>query len=292
MTESALNLEVVKHLEEQAVRAAGCEGVVEFRRVPELGENKVAQIRQDGTVAILEKETRRNHQLGNVESVRDWVEYSATAEPEDANIVVWASENELVIVLDDSSEVRPHNGGYCRMPYSPEFELVKGWAEKPNPLEQKAFVRLLRSQIGHCLMDTQDGALVLNAAPQFDIKAELIETFSTLRFESKTQSGGRITARSEFLGREESADISSGTADAPRDIPPVIDLFVRPYRDPAMQVRYRIPCEVVIDHENCRISLQPSLTDVQVVQDKATAAVLETVMAALPDTVAGFLGRP
>lgn len=294
-----LTLETLEHLEEQAVAAAGAKNVVHFQRVPELGENQVAVINKSGKVDILQRETRRLHEIGNLEALDHWLDYAAekltTGDGENGNqIVVWVSQNQIDVVLNDQSEVRPHNGATCKMPYAADFELIKKFAEKAELHDQKAFVRLLKHALGDNLYaEAPDPTgIIVRAVDELDIRQEMIDTFSVLKFETRNRTAGGVTNSTDFLGKEAAAEITSGTLDRPKTVPSVIDLYVSPYRDRSVGVRYKVPCEIVIDYENTRLGLSPSLKRVQEIQDLAIAEVADKVQTTAPDEVKVFIGKP
>lgn len=305
----AVDLETLQHLEENAVKAAGAENVVRFEQVHILGDHKVAQIKNDGTVTILNRETRRMHELANLTALGPWLDYAVIAfaknddETDDgetdedesltSNMVVWVSQNRVDVVLDGLSEIRPHNGATLNVPYGADFELIKGFAEKSVMYDQKAFVRLLRNTLAENLYPGQSGTLTtVDGGAPFDIKQELVDTFSVLKFETRNRMAGGVSAGADFLGKELASEITSGTTDRPRTVPTSIDLFVSPYRDCELVHRYRIPCEVVIDYEACKLGLAPCLKDIQEVQDAALAEMTEFVNSEAPEGVHVFTGKP
>lgn len=287
MSQIALDLDALQHLEDQAVKAAGADSVVRFQRVPELGDNVVAQIGRDGKVELIDRKTRRYHMLGNVTAIQEWLAYAAEKWP--TSIITWVDYNRIEIVLNDDSDVRPPNGAYCILPYSAEFELVRKFAGEPVYYDQRSFVRLLRSEIGQCLNPPQ---ALIRQGSDYDARKELIDTFSVLKFESRNRTAGGVTPNADFLGREQAAEITSGTLEKPRDVPQTIVLYVTTYRDAVLTGIHEIPCEVLINYETCKLALAPSLTDVQRVADKSLEEVIKSLYDGLPVNSRIFTGKP
>lgn len=294
MSQFVLDLAALEHLESQAVQAEGAANICEFRKIQELGENTVAQIHRDGTVILHERKSRRYHSLGNLDSVEAWVNHQCNKESENDlvfdSVVVWADYNRVEVVLDDDCEVRPFDGAFCPLPYSAEFELVRKFAAANQAAyyDQQSFVRLLRSEIGHCLAPP-DGLIVDGA---IDPRKELIDTFSVLNFKTRTQAAGIVNDNTNFLGRENGDEVSSGPTDRPRSVPTVINLYVRPYRDASYKPVHQIPCELLIDYANCKLGLKVCETVIQQVADEALENVKSWLVSALPDDVPVFTGKP
>lgn len=286
--------EVLETLRQDALTAASLKNIVEFRRVPELGETKVAAVMKDG-YELLDVIAPRKNVIADFLSIPAWVAHLIERGHAAKSMVVWVSLSRIEMMLNDDTREQPMPQGRMELCQDVGWQMMQTYAEKPVWHTQKEFVSLLKYRLGKYFYPEKDApsARLLTVAKggTIDPARYLIDTFSVLRFESRKTTGGSVLNGADFLGREAANEASSGPKDKPIALPEVITLYVPVFQDHELRWRYPVQCEVRIDFDECKFALLPNKADLADIELKAVRDADEALESRLPPDVTVLIGR-
>lgn len=260
-----MTLEVLELIQSTAVKASGAEDKVKLLNAPELGAGTVLLIKPNGDHQVLQRTEPRNVTLGGLEAVAAYVTYAAGAF--NVNPILWVDAERIRIVLDDNAEEVPGPSIRYLFRQTPEYQLLQRLAKGEAVLyEQKAFVRLLRTDLWDCLDPTRRDAW--------------IKVFRSLRAQENSSGRSDIATGRQSLGREIDAAVSSDFGEIPDEL--VLD--VRLFQDPALEARQKVTVDLEVTTTTFKFSLTPRASDMAEALENELSDVCKWLQGKLPTT--------
>lgn len=248
---TALNSKTLQIIQDTAVKAAAAGGKVAVVPLPGEARGEFLVVKPDGSYERMKPlPSARRHVLGGVDEVGQYV--GDAIDRLNASPVIWYSEKEIAIVLDDSTESDRSDTVRVPLTFTDELKLLKAIGE--SWVTQKEMIRLLRVN----LADT------LNAAG-----VELIKTLRAMSFGSSTAGHGKFEHGRESLGRDLENEVRSEYGPIPEEL----TLAVRVFTDRALDKRYPVRCALEIDPKDATFNLTAYPRELQNAIDAQLSAV-------------------
>jgi hypothetical protein len=172
----------------------------------------------------------------DLSSLNALLEYAKTfVDSEDSSPQIWHDAGS-VMLLPDSRDQRTRAS--FPLAWSSQFTMLQRLAAKPEPMEQRQFVKLLQVTL-RC-------------------PAVLVTPWRKLDFKSQAQASGEVGFARDRMGREISAQVE-GTADLPDKVPIEFPL----YESEGERESYTIVCDVDVEAMAQRITLLPNALDLR-----------------------------
>jgi hypothetical protein len=188
------------------------------------------------------------------------------AEPEPDGVTpgpeIWVGAKEVTALwrADDSRE-----SAVFSLSFSAAWKVLRFWAESPQMLEQKLFIRHL--------------------VQVFDCDPALVAPWRKLDWTSSARATGEVERTRDRLGREINAQVN-GTADLPETIPITVSVF----REKGQREKYTVVCQVEIDAAANRIGLLVRDAELSAIEESHLDDILQEIKNELPD-VPSYLGQ-
>lgn len=206
--------DAIKLIQETAVEASGAEGKLTIIQPKAEPPHIYLAVKADGSFETRTAEPGcRNHRLITLDEVERFVD-----EKGGENTVVWYDRNGVTVVLDDETR---RDFATMGLTLTPTMVLLQR-LEKDRPgFDQKAFRKMLRTDLGECQRDPR-----------------LFNWVSDLKFANLTQGKGQFSNARESLGDDIEAQAVSGAGECPDDL--ILD--VRTFDDPSLVEKQGIRC--------------------------------------------------
>lgn len=171
------------------------------------------------------------------------------------------------LVFDASAGSNRRSRATCRMDYTHAYSVLfnESW------YSQRDMRSILMDDLSDC-----------------GVPAKLLNWVSSVRFASKSESRGTITAGKESLGRDLELEADSAGEPAPE----FVELSVRVFQGRATSDRYPIKCRFVVDVEERRMRLVPVGDIMARTVEKALADVIAIIQTIVGDEVPVIYGLP
>jgi len=264
------NEEVVKLIQETAVKASQANGKIAVIPAPELGPGKSLIVYQSGVFEIHTKVEPRFHQLHEIEAVAKWCLYAA--DKLKAYPTLWIGREGIRVVMDDADRSSPVPMIYYKFRKTPEYERILSLQSRTEAIEQKAFIRMLRTELWDCL--------------DFNNREKLVKSLKQL---VSTESGGAksvVGAGRESYGREIEMAVGSTLG----EIPETLTLSVQLFQDPSLMARRIIECDLEITPNSFRFTLTPLASDLETALEDELQGMISLLQANLTADTPMFRG--
>lgn len=247
----SLQVETLQELTEIAQAAVRAESRVAVVKLPDEPPGVYGLVDSVGKLIRCEAAPPpRKHTLLSVDQIPDLVERYRTLNQAPS---VWISPEAVVVVLDDTPEKRIDGRAVCQLRKTDELQTLESVGAKESWLNQKQFIRLIRTKLADALGDQ---------LPQ------LVATLRNIRFSSGTAGRGNLEHGRESLGREIESEVMSEVG----DIPHTLRLDVRVFTDPAIKVRFPVDVALEIEPSNGTFALMPLGDGLQRIIDEQVSA--------------------
>lgn len=275
-----IDAESLSLIQSTAVSASDASGKIAIIKAPELGDGKVLVVNASGDYRIFDQVRERNHTIGDIQSVIDWVKYAVesvkTADGGKSAPVVWVSPERIQIVTDDLTNKASRDSVVYNFQKTNEYKILLELAnrQEPNSYQQKSFVRLLRTQ----LWDTLD----------FSQREIWIKQFRSLRSTESGSAKSAIGSSRQSLGRELDEQVNSEFG----EIPDSLKLSVRLFQDPALEQRQPIVCDLECTPSTFNFTLQPIQSDLAEALENEVSDIIKLIKDGVGKDVQVFRGKP
>lgn len=182
----------------------------------------------------------RNHKVASLADLICYMQSPPASHP-----VVWHNPLGVVLVLDDADR---RDRVAFELTLSERFSMLKRLAKEKPALDQKAFVRLLRIQLG--------------------LDATIVGKFRKVDFAAAAESSGEINHGSDKLGKTITAKVNNIA-----EIPDELNISVPVYQQTGEREEYLVRCAVEIDTQNRMFQLIPMPDELERVTDLAQASI-------------------
>lgn len=264
------NEEVVKLIQETAVRASSANGKIAVIQTPELGPGKCLIVKGNGDYGIVTKVESRSHQLQDIESVTKWCVYAAgTLE---AHPTLWIGRDGIRVIMDDADRSSPVPLIYYQFRKTPEYLRLLSLHSRPEAFEQKAFIRMLRTELWDCL--------------DFNSRESLLRNLKQLISSERGSGKSVVGAGRESYGREIEMSVSSTLG----DIPETLELSVQLFQDSSLTGRRVIECDLEISPDSFRFQLTPLASKMESVLEDELQGMIGLLQANLSADTPMFRG--
>jgi hypothetical protein len=206
--------DAIKLIQDTAVAAKGAEGKLAIVKPQAEPPHVYLTVGADGK---FEKQIAmpagRNHRLITLDEVERFVQEKGSE-----HTVVWYDRTGVAVVIDDDTR---RDFATMSLTLTPTMVLLAR-LEKDRPgYDQKAFRKLLRTDLGECQRDPR-----------------LFNWVSDLKFANMSGAVGQFSNARESLGNDIEAQAVSGAGECPDDL--ILD--VRTFDDPSLVERQGIKC--------------------------------------------------
>lgn len=206
--------DAIQLIQDTAVDAKGAEGKLAIVKPPAEPPHVYLTVGPDGKFAKqIAEPAGRNHRLITLDEVEHYV-----AEKGSEQTVVWYDRCGIVIVLDDATR---RDFATMALNFSPTILLLMRLEKDKPGFEQKAFRKMLRTDLSECQRDPR-----------------LFNWVSDLKFANMSGAVGQFSNNRESLGNDIEAQAVSGAGDCPDDV--ILD--VRIFDDPSLLERHGMRC--------------------------------------------------
>jgi|GEM_PF-3175807 len=255
--------EAIKHIEETAREALGCE-IVDVSDNPRMTWVRIGC----GLTKIETPPPPRRHEVHTLNDIIRYAQAAAGGDSEEsARTVVWHDNQDVWLVLDDEERhdfVRMHLT--LSTPYAKLERLNAAYATEVTWMDQATFVQLLRCDLG--------------APPA------TVSQFRRLKWSTTHGTQGEVAHGADRMGKELQAQVS-GADGLPEDI----TLAVPVYNQQGERSTYQVPCHVLTDTVQNQLALLPHVGATTAALQAAQASIRERLTAALGDTPV-YYGNP
>jgi hypothetical protein len=263
-----IDLDILRNLQETAVKAAGLESV-RIIQLPDEPPGTYGVVKQDGELEVRTVGARpRSH---NVVSLDDFTEAVMHYKEKWFEPAVWYSTAAIVAVLDDKPGSRRLDRITLPLKFTPPFAWFAEKAER-DWLPQKAFIRKLRIDLGECLTDSSSA---------------LLASARIITFKSSEGGFGRVQQGQESLGRdiEEAVSVDQGP------LPDAVTFNVRVFTDAGLTRAHSLGCALDVNAKEVTFNLAPTGDAIQTILDDELTFISNQLEGALTD-VPVFGGTP
>jgi hypothetical protein len=183
--------------------------------------------------------------------------------------VVWYDESRIVLVIDDDDHRA--ETATLKLELSDQFVRLRGLRDKPEWMDHKAFIRLLRIDFGRAIPATV-----------------LLDKVRKVKLEAGQVVNSSVGRNKESLGREIQASVSGQD-----EIPEHVLVSIPIYKTPGETDRYEFLCAVEIDPTLATpFRLTPMPDEIERVTQFAVSSIADRLVAGLPSSVPAYLGSP
>lgn len=264
------NQEVVKLLQETAIKASGASGKISVLPAPELGPGKSLIVDGNGGYQICTKLEARSHQLHEIEAVSKWCIYAA--EKLEAHPILWIGREGIRVVMDDADRSSPIPVIYYKFRKTPEYERILSIQARTEAMDQKAFIRMLRTELWDCL--------------DFKLRENLLKSLKQLVSSERGSAKSVVGTGRESYGREIEMAVGSNLG----EIPETITLSVQLFQDPGLMGRRLIECDLEIAPDSFRFTLTPLASDLETALEDELQGMISQLQSSLTADTPMFRG--
>lgn len=268
-----MSLEVLELIQETAVKAKGSQDKLQIIDAPQLGPGVVLIVKHDGDFEIKQKIERRKHAIYDLDSIHKWTAY-AIDELKALKPILFVNQETIRIVIDDGSAASPRPFVVYQFKQTREYKLLLrlGANSEPQQMNQKQFVRMLRTELWDCLDPTK--------------RDDLVKILRSLESVSGQTGRSSVGQGRESLGREIDEVVTSQLG----AIPETLTLQVRLFQDPALSARQSIVCDLDINPNTFSLSLAPINADMDEALENELNDVVKYLQTKLPKDTPVFRG--
>lgn len=222
--------EVLKNLQETAVRAAGAPGKVAIVTLDREPDDVYGVVTPDGKLQrFVAEPDPRDHELVSLTEAILYANDKGNPE----KTVIWFDRDGVAILLDDETR---RDRARLSLNVTPQLALLQAIEKDKRTFEQQEFRRLLRIDLAGCRPDDA-----------------LLNWVSDMRFSVAGESGGRISHQKDSMGIDLEHEAMSEYGLCPEEI----ELQIRIFDDPALLSRRPVRCSVEVLSKEKRFRLLP-----------------------------------